>query len=184
MHAQLETIVADIESATTRLHALSRRLSPDAWALRPSAEQWSPGESLAHLNLTSEAMLPLFRAALDEARRLGQKGGGAYRRDPIGWMIWKSLTPGNRMKTKTIAAFVPTGKRPAVDLIADFDRLHRELVALIRQADGLPIDRVKIVSPFNARARYNLYAALTINTTHDHRHLLQAERAAERTARV
>ncbi len=122
-------------------------------------------------------MLPRFRAALDEARRLGPTKGGTYRRDLIGWLIWKSLTPGNRVKTSTVKAFMPTRNRPGAELVAEFDRLHRELIDLTRQADGWPIDRVKLTSPFNARVRYNLYTGLTINTTHDHRHLLQAERA-------
>jgi hypothetical protein len=73
---------------------------------------------------------------------------------------------------------VPTGDGPATEIIATFDRLHTGLIDVTRQCDGLPIDRVKLASPFNEKARYNLYAALTITATHDHRHLLQAERAA------
>jgi DinB superfamily len=178
VHAQLETLIADIESATTRLRALERRLSPDAWQRRPAPESWSPAECIAHLNLTAQAMLPRLRAGLDEARRLGRASAGNYRRDVFGWLIAKSLKPGGRMKTKTVAAFAPSGDRPAPALIAEFDALHRDLVGLIRTADGLPLDRVKMASPFNERVKYNLYSALTINTVHDHRHLLQAERAA------
>jgi hypothetical protein len=94
----------------------------------------------------------------------------------MGWLIWKSQTPGSRVKIKTSAAFVPTGDRPATGIIATFDRLHTELIDVTRQCDGLPIDRIKIASPFNEKARYNIYAALTITATHDHRHLLQAEK--------
>jgi hypothetical protein len=178
VHPQLEAIAADVEAATTRLHALEGRLSDEAWRRRPAAESWSPAECVAHLNLTTQAMLPRFRAALDEARRLGRSTGGRYRRDLFGWLIARSLKPGNRLKTKTVAAFVPAGSQPAPELIADFDRLHRDLLALIREADGLPLDRVKMTSPFNERVKYNLYSALAINAVHDHRHLLQAERAA------
>ncbi len=92
-------------------------------------------------------------------------------------MLSRLLTNG-RFKTKTAAAFVPSGERPIDALIADYERLQRELVALVRSADGLPIDRVKVHSPFDARARYNVYAALTILTRHQHRHLRQAEEAA------
>jgi hypothetical protein len=166
VHPQLEAIAADVEAATTRLHALEGRLSDEAWRRRPAAESWSPAECVAHLNLTTQAMLPRFRAALDEARRLGRSTGGRYRRDLFGWLIARSLKP------------VPAGSQPAPELIADFDRLHRDLLALIREADGLPLDRVKMTSPFNERVKYNLYSALAINAVHDHRHLLQAERAA------
>jgi hypothetical protein len=48
----------------------------------------------------------------------------------------------------------------------------------VRAADGLPIDAVKITSPVDARARYNVFAALSIMARHQHRHLWQAEQAA------
>ena len=48
----------------------------------------------------------------------------------------------------------------------------------MRAAQDLPIDRVKMASPFDGRVKYNLYAAMTIVPRHQHRHLLQAERAA------
>jgi hypothetical protein len=178
VHPQLEAIVADFTSARTRLHGLSRRLTPDAWPRRPSPHQWSPAECVAHLNLTAEAMLPRIRAGLEPARRVAAAAPGRYRRDVMGWLIWKSQTPGSLVKVKTQPAFVPSGDRPASEIIASFDRLHTELIDVTRQCDGLPIDRVKIASPFNEKARYNIYAALTITATHDHRHLLQAERAA------
>ncbi len=62
--------------------------------------------------------------------------------------------------------------------MADFERLQADVIDCVSAANGLPIDRVKLVSPFDTRVRYNLYAALTLVPRHQHRHLLQAERAA------
>jgi hypothetical protein len=180
VHPQLEAIVADFETAKTRVKALDGRLTPDAWRRRPSAEQWSPAECIAHLNLTAQAMLPRMRAALEQARRLGP-ATGQYRRDLMGWLIWKSQTPESRIKIKTPPSFVPASDRAPGEIVASFDRLHADLIDLTRHCEGLAIDRVKIVSPFNEKARYNLYSALTITATHDFRHLRQAERAAGRS---
>ena len=178
MQPQLETVIAEFDAARARLHALERRLPQEAWPRRPSPEEWSPAECVEHLNLTAEAMLPQFRAALETARRLGPVSQARYRRDLVGWLIWRSLQPGGRFKAKTIASFVPTADRSALEIITRFDRLQEDLTEVTRQCDGLPVDRVKIQSPFNQRVRYSLYAALTITATHEHRHLLQAERAA------
>ncbi|HEX7777613.1 MAG TPA: DinB family protein [Vicinamibacterales bacterium] len=177
MHPQLEAIATDFETARTRVKALDGRLTPDAWRRRPSAEQWSPAECIAHLNLTAEAMLPRMRAALEQARRLGP-APQRYRRDLMGWLIWKSQTPGSRIKIKTQPSFVPFRDRLPAEVIASFDRLHTDLIDVTRECDGVPIDRVMIASPFNEKVRYNLYAALSITATHDFRHLRQAERAA------
>ena len=58
-------------------------------------------------------------------------------------------------------------------------RLQAELISLTRSADGLPIDEVKIVSPFGGRMKYTAYSALVILSRHEHRHLEQAEEAAK-----
>ena len=88
------------------------------------------------------------------------------------------MSPSRGLKTNTIPAFVPTKAEPPERLIGEFDRLQNELLSCVEAADGLPIDRVKVTSPFDARVRYNLYAVLTLVPRHQHRHLVQAERAA------
>jgi hypothetical protein len=181
VQSQLAEIVSELESASTRLDALRRVLPAEAWARRPAPGSWSAGECIAHLNLTAAAMVPLIREALAEARR---RGGGAprrLRRDPIGWMLWRATSSPGRFKSKTAASFVPAGDQPIELLAAEFARWQDEQIALVREADGLPIHRVKIVSPFDSRFRYNAFAALSILPRHEHRHLWQAEQAA-RTA--
>ncbi len=63
-------------------------------------------------------------------------------------------------------------------VVAEFSQLQSEIIACVRAADGLPIDRVTVRSPFDGRVKCNLYAALTLIPRHQQRHALQAERAA------
>ena len=177
MNSQLEDIVSEFSSASTRVRNLHRSLAPGRWNRRPTPESWSPGECVVHLNLTSLAMIPLIRQGLDDARRSGRATGDRYRRDLVGWLLLKSIGTPGRFKSKTIPAFVPTSDRPAEEVMAEFDRLQSEQIALVRSADGLPIDRVKMASPFNARVRYSIFSALSILPRHQHRHLWQAEQA-------
>jgi len=81
-------------------------------------------------------------------------------------------------KIKTTPPFVPKGGKSREALLSDFVRLQSEFITLVRRADGLPIDRVKIVSPFGGKMRYNAYSAIVIVARHEHRHLQQAEEAA------
>jgi hypothetical protein len=81
-------------------------------------------------------------------------------------------------RVKTTPAFVPKPGRSRTEILSDFVRLQAELISLVRSADGLPIDDVKIVSPFGGRMKYNAYSALVIVARHQHRHLEQAEEAA------
>jgi hypothetical protein len=178
VHPQLDEIVSEFNSASTRLRNLHRALTPERWARRPSPESWSPGECVAHLNLTATGMLPLLRQGLEDARRNRRAAPASYRRDLVGWLLWRSISSPGRFKSKTIPAFVPSSDRSAEEIMAEFDRLQVEQIAVTREADGLPIDRVKMVSPFNANVRYNIFSALSILPRHQHRHLWQAEQAS------
>lgn len=178
MNPQLDEIINEFNSASARAHHLQRSLAPGRWARRPSPESWSPGECVAHLNLTAVAMIPLIQRGIDDARSSGKAAGNRYRRDLMGWLLWKSISAPGRFKSKTIPAFVPTSDRPAEEVMAEFDRLQEAQVAMTRAADGLSIDRVKMVSPFNASVRYNIFSALSILSRHQHRHLWQAEQAS------
>ena len=178
MGPELSALEQEFQSALVRLHELRARVPPDIWRRRPAPERWSPGECVAHLNLSSASMVPLVRAGIEEARRRGGPAPSRYRRDFVGWLLWKGLGPGKGFKTKTIPAWIPQGDRRPEELVAEFERWQAEQIALVRQADGLPIQAVKISSPVDVRARYNVFAALSIMARHQHRHLWQAEQAA------
>jgi hypothetical protein len=175
VHRELKAVLDEFDSALDRLRALRDRVPGSQWATRPGPDRWSIGECVAHLNLTSTAFLPLVRAGLDEARRSGHAAPARYRRDLFGWLLWRSMGPPVKRKFKTTAPFVPRSDRTSADLVSEFERLQAEQRALATEADGLPIDRVKIASPFNPRLRYNLFSALAILPRHQHRHLWQAE---------
>jgi hypothetical protein len=141
-------------------------------------------ECVAHLNLTSRAYLPLLRDGITEGRRLARQGPARrYRRDFMGWLMWRSAGPPVRIRTSTTAPFLPQAEIQTAELLADFARLQDAQLTLLGEADGLPLERVQIVSPFDRRIRYNLYACFTILPRHQHRHLWQAERVLERLAR-
>lgn len=178
MHAQLNAIVDDLQAAEERFHLLHRWLPRDAWSVRPAPGQWSPAECIAHLNLTSHAMLPLLHAGLREAADGPNLVAPRYRRGVVGWVVWTLIAPSNGLRTRTHPVFVPSGDESLESVMADFTRLQSEVIACVRRADGLPIDRVALRSPFDGRVRCNLYAALTLIPRHQHRHALQAERAA------
>jgi hypothetical protein len=177
MHPQLAAIAAEFESAQDRLHRLAEAVPEARWSERPAPKRWSAAECVAHLNLTSEAFLPPLRSALQQGRDLGGAAPARYRRDVLGWFLWRIMGPPARLRSKTAAPFVPTSQRSRAELVREFDRLQAEQLECVRQAEGLPLGRVRVRSPFDARVSYNLYSCLTILPRHQHRHLWQAEQA-------
>jgi hypothetical protein len=177
MHPQLQALLDDFGSARQRLHRLQATVPVDRWAQRPTEGSWSVAECVAHLNLTSQAYVGPLREALARGRAAGGAAPARYRRDLLGWLVWRAVRPEARMKVKTSASFVPTAGASPPEIAAEFDRLQDEQMELVRQADGLPLGKLKIVSPFGPGFKYNVYSAFTILPAHQHRHLQQAERA-------
>jgi len=180
---QLAAIVESMEAAQARLRRLSAGVSEDAWNHHPGPGRWSAADCVEHLNLTSRAYLPLFRDALVEARQLRDGPVAHYRKDALGWFMEKMIGPMRHigkfrlMKVKTTPPFVPKGSQSRAQLLSEFVRLQADIITQIRTADGLPLDRVKVVSPFAGRMKYSAYSAITIVAVHQHRHVDQAEEA-------
>jgi hypothetical protein len=180
MTEELGRVVTAFDSASRRLHKLAGRLISAQAAERRDPNRWSVAEHVAHLNLTSEAFVPLIENALMEAGQIGGEAGH-YRRDAIGWLVSSVVGPQMRIGglrigcVKTPPPFVPQGGRPFPEILVEFDRLQGALVSFVRSAAGLPIDQVYVESPFNRRVRYNLYSTFIIIPRHQIRHLVHAE---------
>ena len=178
MSGQVAAIIGDLEAASGRLRELWRELPASAWHEPPGSGRWSPAECIAHLNLSSAAVLPCLREALRAARACRQTAGSRYRLDAMGWLLKRLVSPGSRLKLVAPRDLAPEDCETVDCLMARFEALQAELIAIARDADGLPIDTVTVVSPFDARIKTTLYAALVLVPRHQHRHLLQASRAA------
>jgi hypothetical protein len=175
MHPQLHAIAEEFQSATVRLRALAETVPATEWPRRPAPGRWSVAECVAHLNLTSNAYIPLLRDGIARARALNAGARRRYRRGFIGWLLWKGMGPPVRTRLKTIGPFIPEAASDATVLVGEFLRLQGEQIACLEQSDGLPIDRVRVASAFNPRVSYNVYSAFAIIARHQHRHLWQAE---------
>lgn len=180
MHPQLQAVADELVAAQAHLHRLADQTPHEQWSTRADPDRWSAAECVAHLNLTAQAFLPLIRRALEEAAVLGGGTPARLRRDFAGWMLWRTAGPPVRFRVRTTAPFVPSGSEPLGTLLAAFDRLQAEQLDCVSRADGRPIQRVKITSPFNARLRYNLFACLTVLPRHQERHIWQAEQVLRR----
>lgn len=182
MQSQLAELSARYEGAQRRLHVLADRLSDAQWATRHRPTRWSPAEGIVHLNMISAACLPLIEAGLDAAAELPPMLAERYSRDPLGWLV--SVMNGPRGQSgrlrlgaiRTSAVFEPQGDLTRSTVLADFARLQGLLVGAVHDSDDLPIDRVMVRSPFDARLRYSLYSLLCILPHHQLRHIVQAER--------
>lgn len=176
-HPQLPALHHALDDTERRAHALAVHAGHDGWMRRPAPERWSPSECLQHLVATLDAFLPLVDQALDDAPRPAAPVRGPFAPDLMGRMLLWVIEPPYRVRAKTGPSFVPPGARPpGADLEALVER-HQAWHARMRRADGYPLDRLRIASPFMRGIRYSLYTTFCIVPTHERRHLWQAEQA-------
>lgn len=176
---QLQSIETELEEARLRARRLAGNLDPELWAFRPGPERWSIGEQIAHLNLTSRGYLPRMRVALRNAKQRGLTGAGPFRRDFMGWLLCKMAEPPVRIRVKTTAPFIPIEVDTPEATMSEFDQLQDELIDVLDYANGLALDRIDFVSPFDSRIHYNLYSCLRVLPVHQRHHLWLGEKIRE-----
>ena len=64
----------------------------------------------------------------------------------------------------------------SAEALRDFDQWQDRLVAVLRSAEGLALDRIEVASPYDPRLRFNLYSFLRTIPAHQRHHLWTAER--------
>lgn len=175
--AAFDAVIGQLRECTERAAALRAGAYPAKLARRPAENSWSAVECVEHLSRTTEAFLPLLAAASDDLRRRGAAARRPPRRDFVGWMLARTLEPPARMRARTPAPFEPSAIADPLAAFTRFDDLQQKLENVIDAARGLPLDKVKVNSPFDRRIRYNAWSALHVIASHQRRHLEQARLA-------
>ena len=149
MHPQLAAIVADFERARSRMHRIATATPEERWAARPDPARWSVAECIAHLNLTSRAYIPLLRDAFS-MHPAAAAASQHYRRDPVGALIGTLSGPMPRIgrfrfgRVKTKPEFVPSAALARAIVVAEFETLQDEQIAITRDAAGRPLEKIRI----------------------------------------
>jgi DinB family protein len=176
LQPELVRLKQELLDARERAHQVTEGVPPSAWSTRPASGGWCIGECLMHLNLTSERFVPLLDEGLRALRSRGLPADARLRRDLVGFVLSWMMEPPVRVRISTLPPFRPAQIDPVADVLERFDYLQGELVVRLERGAGLALDRQQVVSPFNARIRYNVYSAFCILAAHQRRHLWQAGR--------
>lgn len=175
---------AQFNGIVERARALGERSDLAMLGRRPRSESWSAAECLTHLNLSADPYLAVWRPALralqDQSRRGSTLNG--YRRDFWGWSLAWVLEPPPRFRFPTTQPFQPVDVGAVETVVPAFLERQRRILEVLDSADGLPVDAIKITSPFDARVRYSIWSSFCVTASHERRHLWQAERALDALA--
>ncbi len=173
----IEGVEKELNDATQRAWTLVQSTDGRLFTVRPNASSWSAAECLSHLSISTELFLPVLQKAIDDARKRGLIPKHQPKMDVLGRVLRWFLEPPIRQRVKTTAPFVPRSVRAKAEAFGEFAGLQSKLAEQLNAAREVDLGRIKIVSPFDKRVKYNVYSAFRIIVAHQRRHLWQAEQA-------
>jgi hypothetical protein len=173
---QLREMREGIEALTREARALYEEHGEEKMEQAPAGGGWSAAECLSHLALTVKKYLPGIDGAIAKGREENIVAHGPF---SYGWMsrmfVWM-VGPPARMKVKAPKGFEVAGAK-ASEALEDFLWQHEALMGRMDQAAGLDLEKLRVVSPVNAKMKFELGAIFLTLEAHGRRHMEQARRA-------
>jgi hypothetical protein len=181
MTPDLQMLIAEIEASQSHAESIVHGLSREQFNWRAEPGRWSIAQCILHLNICEAMDLAPLREAIEEARRRGKTGEGPFTYGLLVRKFVESMEPSpTTRKVKAPAVYIPPEEAEPAATFAEFKRIHGELRRITESADGLHLSKVKTKMPalpavLRPLMRFPLGARLLLITTHDRRHLMQAE---------
>lgn len=181
LNQQLADIKNQLDAASHEAARIVGNINPERLKQRPQPDQWSIAECLVHLNLSSEAEIEEIDRVIENLPRKNFTAGKPFKMDLLGRILKWTLEPPPMFfsKMKTTKPFQPLEVEPVGEVLSRFLAWQEQLKTRVDACAALPLDRIKIASPFDRRVRYNLFSFFHILLAHERRHLWQAERVKD-----
>ena len=170
----MSTLRVEFERLAADADALASPLTDEQFHRAPPGGGWPVAQCIDHLNTAARAYLPNLDDAISDAIKRGLYGEGPFKYGLFTrFFIW-SMEPPPRFRVKNPAVFQPGPNRSRHEIMAAFRAYQVQFVDRLRQASGLDLARVKVVSPASKVMRLPLGGVFEVITAHERRHLWQA----------
>jgi hypothetical protein len=173
-------LVIEIDANLSHTESITHGLTREQFHWRPEPGSWSIGECFAHLNATNTFALRAVETGIAKGRAGGKTGQGPFQYGFLSRKFIASQELPVKKKFTAPKAFLPPADIDMEATLAEYRRISGELRRLTLDADGLHLARIKVAlaalpAVFRAIVRMPLGGQLLLTTTHDRRHLWQAE---------
>ena len=178
LQPEIRDYLRQFEEAIQNAQHLVEGLSREQLEWKEGPDRWSIAECLSHLNVTADQYYPAIDRSMRRARERGLLGKGPFRHGFLMNRFIAMLEPPPGRSFKAPRNFRPRARNLADEIGTFF--VHQEaIMKRVRQADGLDLARVKLVSPVSRWLRMSLGQCFALLATHQRRHLWQSARVKE-----
>jgi hypothetical protein len=186
INEELASLITEIDANLSHLESVTHGLTDAQFNWRPQSGRWSISEGIAHLNLVNGKDLAPIQTAITTAQQNKITGEGPFDYGFLSNKFVKMMEPPITKRYKAPALYVPPSPAPLAATTAEYRRIAAELRKLAQSANGLHLSRVKcelsaLPAPLRMLWKMPLGGRLALITTHDRRHLWQAEQVLNDT---
>lgn len=148
---------------------------------KPAPEKWSANQCLMHLNSYGRYYLPQIEKAIKEAIEQQQEPSKQFKAGWLGnYFTEMMLTKTNGQPAKTMRSpkdHSPQTNDDSYEVIAEFIEQQEKLFALLQKAKSINLNKTRIPISIAKFIKLTLGDTFLFLIAHNHRHILQAERA-------
>jgi len=182
LQLEIRDYLRQFEEATSNAEHVVAALTDEQLRWKPAPERWSIAECFSHLNVTADKYYPPIDKSMRLARERGLLGHGPFRHGFLMNKFIRMMEPPPRRSFKAPRPFKPRS-RAVEDEIPNFLSHQEAIMKRVREANGLDLARVKIVSPVSRLLRMSLGQSFALLAAHERRHLWQAARVRDELLR-
>ena len=179
MKPDLELARAQLENTFRDGQHLATQYSEAQWLWTPAPGVWSAAGCLEHLNQTNREYISAIRRVVESVDAERSTSAEFRYRLLERWFV-KSLEPPVRIKLKAPEVFAPAAAKSRETSMAEWQRIHLELLALVEGSEPFHLARNKVTSPVSRHIRFSLGIVFRLIAAHNRRHLYQARQMTAR----
>jgi hypothetical protein len=171
----LGSVLDDLQKSDQEAQRIATALSDTQANWQPREASWSVAQCLDHLGRANKVYAQALHQAVRETRVAKKPQSGPIEPGWFGRYFIRSLEPPPKRKLPAPKKIVPLSRISCHEALDEFLRSHEDVRAVIRDAAGLDLNRIRFHNPFIGVLRFTVGTGLLIITAHDRRHLWQAE---------
>ncbi len=152
---------------------------------KPAAEKWSATQCLMHLNSYGRYYIPAIEHAINKAVKQNQQPASHFKAGWLGNYFTEIMLPKtDGMPAKKMSSpkdHSPQTNEESYPVIAEFIEQQEKLLELFRKAKQIDLNKTKVPISIAKFIKLKLGDTFLFLIAHNYRHILQADRALQKT---
>lgn len=163
LNPQFAEIKIQLDSASKKAVSIINGISLEQLNERPQADKWSIAECFVHLIISNQEELKVLNDAYQQTQAQRTSLENHFKMDVLGRFLKWMLEPPpdvviQNANNKTISA---NQSRSVERSSTDVFGFTGTIKASVDAVNGLPLDHIKVISPFNTKIKYNLLSCFS-----------------------